>query len=568
MVRAWIFLLVALWVSSAFAQLNGYDEIFDESGEVRPHYRAIYDAWKSIPAKKREQIFAKSKAAFSGDNYLEVLPRIITQEEFENIIKPGIDQRARAIRAFLMDHYSGEKRYIKDQIVPEKVITRALQKSVEIGYDGKMDPDRIAFIYGPDLIRDSNNDFRVIEDNPGYVGGIGDLELAYKYLANIYPELKSSNYKNPESFYRELTDVFKKRAKTHNGKVVMYFMPGYSDNEDPRLRDIFKRHGVIIVTPRSDKQFKVTEDGVYVFSKKEGFEASKERVGFIFVNGEHADIDPSFFEVQKKLIYGEALAHLEKMEEGVSDYSDLKKKIEAVLSSPDDRGEIDYKKLLDLLEQADIDGSLQESIHEKRKLRGLVKAILDGKVESSYSPGVDFIGDKEFYIYVPEMIKYYLGEEVILKNIPTQSFADPNSGALRKRDFQKVFRDIKNNVIKPTDGRGGYGVYIGPYISSADAKRAQKEVQGNPGNFIHQSLVALSHLRNLIVDLRGYAFVDGKGVWVGDHMFSRGIPMDRDRNGELKGNGKVNLSDKGRELLVLVDRSKSTQNLRFCSNLF
>lgn len=568
MVRVLIFLFIGLWVSSSLAQLDGYDEIFDKNGEVRPHYRAIYSAWENIPEKKRDQIFADSKAAFSGDNYLEVLPRILTQEEFESVIKPGIEQRAKALRAFLMDHYSGKKNYLRDGIVPEKIVNRALQKTTELGYDGKMNPDRVSFVYGPDLIRGRDGSWFVIEDNAGYVGGIGDFEIAYNYLARVFPEIKKSNYRNPESFYKEFTDILKERAKIHNGKVVMVFMPYDTDAEDQRMRDIFDKLGVLIVTPKSDKQLKINKDGVYVFSKEQGFAASHERVGFVFINGEHDEIDPSFFEVKKKLIYEEALMQLEEMEDDPEEYRKIKKKIENVLFSPNEKGEIDYQKLLKLVENTDIESDIKQELKEKRSLRGLIKAILDGKVESSYSPGTDFIGDKELYIYVTEMIRYYLGEEPILKNIPTQSFADPFSGKIKRKEFEAVFKDIRNRVIKPTGGRGGEDVYVGPYISSAEVKRAQRQVKSNPGNFIYQSLMTLSRLRNLIVDLRGYAFVDGKGVWVGDHMFSRGMPIDRDSRGNLKGNGgKVNISNnvQGRELLVLVSRN---QKQNFCSNLF
>ncbi|MDZ4662538.1 MAG: circularly permuted type 2 ATP-grasp protein [Pseudomonadota bacterium] len=566
MTRTAVYLFTVLWISSSGAQLNGYDEIFDEKGEVRPHYAAIYQAWESIPEKKRNELFENSKKAFEGDNYLEILPRILTSAEFYGVVKPGIEQRAQAIRAFLMDHYSGSKNYARDHIVPESVVTRAMSKTTELGHFGKLDPSRIAFMYGPDLIRDENGNWRVIEDNPGYLGGLGDLDLAYKYLAKSYPELKKIKHKNPEEFYKGLTDVFKNRADLHDGRVVMYMSRHSSDNEDPRLRDIFVKHGVMFVTPKSQTQLKISKDAVYVFDTKKGFEASKEKVGFIFINGEHDGIDPSYFEVQKKLIREEALSQLEEMEDDREGYEELIEKIKKVLFSPNKKtGEIDYKKLLRLIAQSDIEADFESELRASRGARGLIKAILEGKVESSYSPGVDFIGDKEFYIYVPELIRYYLQEEVILQNIPTQSFADPKTGKLRKKEFAEVFRDLKGHVIKPTDGRGGDGIFIGPYMTKEDAKRSQKLVKSDPEGFIHQSLMTMSHLRNLIVDLRGYAFVDGLGVWVGDHMFSRGLPMDRDKKGKLKGNGKVNLSDQGRELLVLV----SEGGVKFsCSSLF
>lgn len=557
--------MAVLWISSSFAQLNGYDEIFDEHGNVRPHYQTIYRAWEKLPAKKREELFKKSKEAFSGDNYLEILPRILTQNEFDYTVKPGIDQRAKALRAFLMDHYSGKKSYLKAGVIPGSVVKRALAKTVEQGFEGKLRPDRIAFIYAPDMIRDEHGVIRVNEDNPGYVGGLGDLDLAYKYLAKVYPQLKNLNLKKPEEFYRGLTDIFKNRAQNYAGEVVMYMMPHYSDNEDPRLRDILKRFGITIVTPQSVKQLKIESDGVYLYDKRKGFEAGSKRVGFVFVNGEHVDIDPSHFEVQKKLIRDEALNLLEEMATDSDADSELKKEIEKVLYSPNSKtGEINYKKLRKLINKPELDSTFTEDIETNTAARGLIQAILAGKVDSSYSPGVDFIGDKELYMYVPKFIEYYLGEQPILQNITTGSFSDAETGILKKAQFAEVFKNIKTKVIKPTDGRGGDGITIGPFASKADAEQAAQAVKESPGDFIYQDFVTLSHLRNLIVDMRGYAFIDGQGVWVGDLLFSRGLPMDRDKNGRIKGNGKVNLSDQGRELLVLVNRNPKN----ICLNLF
>lgn len=540
--------------SAASAQLHGYDEIFDEHGKVRAHYRTIYRAWESIPQEKRDRLFERSKKAFKGDNYLETLPRVIDSTDFDNILKPGIEQRAKALRLFLIDHYSGKKDYLRYGIVPQTVVRRALTKSSELGYDGKLDPQNIAFIYGPDIIRDEKGIWRVIEDNPGFVGLLGDLKLAYDVLADVYPEFKSINHSNPQGFYDELAAIFKERAAKHGGRVVMYWMPGYSDKEDSRLKEIFLKYGVAMVTPRSVNQLKFTPSGVYIYNTKRGFEASKEKVGFLFVQGEHEDIDPSYFEVTKKLILEEARFQVENMEKR-GRYPELSHRIRGILEKIDEKtGEIDFKKLIRVMKTEGLDIYLEKALAKKRNMQGFTKSIVEGKVGSSYSPGSEFIGDKELYMYVPKFIRYYLGEEPILKNIETDSFADPVTGELNKGQFQEVFQDIKNRVIKPTDGRGGAGIVIGPYASREEIETAEKKVAAEPGNFIFQKVLSLSHLRNLIVDIRGFAFIDSNGVWVGDNMASRGLPMDRDENGKLKGNGKVNLSDQGREVFVMVNR--------------
>ena len=86
---------------------------------------------------------------------------------------------------------------------------------------------------------------------------------------------------------------------------------------------------------------------------------------------------------------------------------------------------------------------------------GLFKAYRKGNVAILNAPGTGFADDKLIYSYVPEIIKYYLGEEPKLKQVETF------------RCFEKLQRDhvienIGKMVVKPADGSGGYGIMIGP----------------------------------------------------------------------------------------------------------
>jgi hypothetical protein len=61
-------------------------------------------------------------------------------------------------------------------------------------------------LYGPDIIRDEAGTFRVIEDNPGFIGGVGDLRLAFSESLKLYGQSGSSGYRSPEEFYKSLAE--------------------------------------------------------------------------------------------------------------------------------------------------------------------------------------------------------------------------------------------------------------------------------------------------------------------------------------------------------------------------
>ena len=83
--------------------------------------------------------------------------------------------------------------------------------------------------------------------------------------------------------------------------------------------------------------------------------------------------------------------------------------------------------------------------------------------------GTGVADDKAVYVYVPEMIRYYLNEEPILKNVPTHQLGNPDEREL-------VFRNINNMVIKKTNGSGGYGMLMGHSASEKEIEEYKVEV--------------------------------------------------------------------------------------------
>lgn len=536
---------------SARAQ-TAFDEIFDSSGNVRPLYQEIYQLWKQRHSTSEDAFLIQSRRMFKGDNALDSMPRLIDSTEYDQL-KRGVEQRAKAIRAFLKDHYSGRKYYAQAGVLSQDVADRIIARSGEGGYKGQVNPATVSFFYGPDIIKDGNGQWRVIEDNMGFIGGVGDLKLAQDIMLQEYPELKDRySPRKASEFYMKLAESFKARAQEAGGKAVMYMIPTYApDNEDKRIAEIFSKLGIETVTPDSVKNLKVRQDGVYLEMKDERGHGTSEKVGFIFMNGEHAWIDPTHPAAAQRNLIEEASGLLKDKKLP----SKLKNEIAQALNNTDPVTHLpDLGRLSKLLSKAGY--AVDSSIAQKNK--GLLDAILKGKVGTNYTPGVDFIGDKEFYVYVEELIRLYLHEEPIIKNIETQKFSENGSNRTNEILLKKVFDNLNEYVIKKVDGRGGDSVWVGPKVKASETHDLIRAIRDNPDLYIVQKFTPLSTMNSNIVDLRVITDVSPKGILVTDTPWGRGLPKD--------GNGKVNLSDKGREVTVLVVNSRA--EVRSCERVF
>lgn len=144
---------------------------------------------------------------------------------------------------------------------------------------------------------------------------------------------------------------------------------------------------------------------------------------------------------------------------------------------------------------------------------GIMGAYRKGNVAIVNAVGTGVADDKAVYVYVPEMIKYYLNEEPILKNVPTHQLGNTD-----ERNF--VFKNINKMVIKKTNGSGGYGMLMGHAASEKEIDEYKQEVLKDPRNFIAQPTISLSaapcymqgELTPRRVDLRPYALYGPEGI--------------------------------------------------------
>lgn len=147
-------------------------------------------------------------------------------------------------------------------------------------------------------------------------------------------------------------------------------------------------------------------------------------------------------------------------------------------------------------------------------VKGLMDVYRSGNVTLANAPGTGVADDKAVYTFVPEIIKYYLGEEAILSNVPTFLCSDD-------KQRQHVLANIDQFVIKPVNESGGYGIVMGPQASKAELAEAADLVKANPRNYIAQPMLQLSTVPTLVngelqprhVDLRPFVLC-GKETYV------------------------------------------------------
>jgi carboxylate-amine ligase len=120
--------------------------------------------------------------------------------------------------------------------------------------------------------------------------------------------------------------------------------------------------------------------------------------------------------------------------------------------------------------------------------------------------------DKLVYAYVPQMISYYLGEDVLLDNVPTYPCVDPDRRA-------EVLDRLDELVLKPVDGYGGRGIVIGPHADASELAGVAAAIRANPGAWVAQDMVQLSthptfsgsKLEPRAVDLRAFVLQSRRG---------------------------------------------------------
>lgn len=116
---------------------------------------------------------------------------------------------------------------------------------------------------------------------------------------------------------------------------------------------------------------------------------------------------------------------------------------------------------------------------------GLLSVYRAGRVTLANAVGTGVADDKSIYPYVPDMIRFYLSEEPILKNVPTYQLR-------KEEDLKYTLANLPQLVVKEVQGSGGYGMLVGPASTKAEIEAYRARILANPAEFIAQPTLSLS----------------------------------------------------------------------------
>ncbi|MDP9164074.1 MAG: circularly permuted type 2 ATP-grasp protein [Pseudomonadota bacterium] len=144
---------------------------------------------------------------------------------------------------------------------------------------------------------------------------------------------------------------------------------------------------------------------------------------------------------------------------------------------------------------------------------GMMSAYAAGNLAIANAVGTGIADDKAIYSYMPEIIRFYSGEDALLENVPTWRCREPDALAY-------VLDHLAELVVKEVDGSGGYGMLIGPHSTNEQLAEFGAKLRANPEGFIAQPTLSLSTCPTLVdngiaprhVDLRPFVLSGANGT--------------------------------------------------------
>jgi uncharacterized circularly permuted ATP-grasp superfamily protein len=433
-----------------------FDEMHAPDGTVRPAYRD-YNQWliKQDAALLRrkgaeaESFFRRTGITFNvyGSDDAEerlipfdMVPRIVTGQEWRRLSK-GIEQRVRAINAFIHDLYHRQE-IIRSGRLPERLFRdNPAWLSQMVGFTP---PGGVyTHIVGIDLVRTGPDDFMVLEDNARTPSGVSYMLENRETMMAMFPELFSAVKVRPVSNYPR--------------RLAASLAACAPDGAGPKPT-------IAVLTP-----------GIYNSAYFEhAFLA--DQMGAELVEG--SDLRVFDGRVQMRTTGGF-------------------RPIDVLYRRVDD----DY---LD---------PLTFNPHSVLGVPGIMDVYRAGRITIANAPGTGVADDKAIYSFMPEIVKFYTGENALLPNVDTWRCAEADS-------LKYVLDNLPELVVKEVHGSGGYGMLIGPTSSKKEIEAFRAKLIARPDNYIAQPTLALSTcpvftragLAPRHVDLRPFVLCTPDGV--------------------------------------------------------
>ena len=442
-----------------------YNEMLNmRSQKVRNLYKNL-DNWLSNQninslmrqSIKAEELFRKVGITFNvyGEDEAEerlipfdLMPRIIDNKEW-SLIEKGITQRLIALNMFLEDIYS-KQNIVKENIIPSKLINNNAAFLPEM-CNFKPPGGIYTHISGIDLVRTSEKNFFVLEDNLRVPSGASYMIENRSTMMHMFPELFTIYNVKPVFNYPDL--LLKSLVKTSKSSTrkpnVAVLTPGVFNSAYYEHTFLADEMGVNLLEWRD----LLIEDNKVVIRTTQGIE----QVDIIYRRIDDTYLDPLSFNPDSRI------------------------------GSP-----------------------------------GLFDVYRAGNVMIANAPGTGIADDKAVYSYIPKIIKFYLNEEPILKNVKTWRCSE-------KKSLKYVIDNLAKLVVKEVHGSGGYGMLIGPTSSKKEIENFKQKLISKPSNYIAQPTLSLSSVPILTkkglaprhVDLRPFALMSPNDIKITNGGLSR-----------------------------------------------
>src|SRR6266566_1039426 len=377
---------------SSYDTQGFYDEMFEESGRPRQHARLLLETIESLSdghllryKHAAERLLLQLGITFNvyGDSAgterifpFDLIPRIVPAGEWQRIER-GLQQRIHALNAFIGDIYHDQK-ILKDGAIPVHVITSAVSYRKQC--HGLNPPFGVwCHITGTDLVRDSDGQYYVLEDNLRVPSGVSYVLENREVLKRIFPGVFEGLSVLPVTEYpSRLLEMLESLAPgwAHDPCVVL-LTPGIHNSAYFEHSFLAQQMGIRLVEGRD----LVVDDGVVLMRTTKGFE----RVDVIYRRIDDDFLDPQCF------------------------------RPDSMLGVP-----------------------------------GLMGVYQQGNVALANAPGGGVADDKVVYAYVPRIVKYYLGEDAILPNVPTYICSESD-------DLKYVLEHLDERVVKAANESCCYG---------------------------------------------------------------------------------------------------------------
>ncbi len=431
-----------------------FNEMYDDTGKVRPHFKAYAKWLADTPAERIARKRAEADIAFhrvgitfavygeeAGKERLipfDIIPRIIPAKEWRQL-QQGLRQRVKALNAFLHDIYHDQDILKAKRIPAEQVLDNAQFRPEMKGLD--VAAGIYAHIAGVDLVRADAGEYYVLEDNLRVPSGVSYMIEDRKMMMRLFPELFSRQKIAPVEHYPDmlLENLRTVAPRDVENPTVVVLTPGAYNSAYFEHTFLAQQMGIELVEGRD---LFVQDDTVFMRTTQ-----GPQRVDVIYRRLDDDFLDPLAF------------------------------RKDSMLGVP-----------------------------------GLLAAYRAGRVTLANAIGAGVADDKSIYPYVPDMIRFYLGEEPILNNVPTYMLRKPE-------DLAYTLDHLDELVVKEVHGAGGYGMLVGPASTREQIEAFRERIIAAPKNYIAQPTLALSNCPTFVesgvaprhLDLRPFV-LSGKNI--------------------------------------------------------